>query len=72
MTDDQTLFSTLDFTDLRHQVSATGRLLARELLVRWRERRSGHTFIPNLGAIGPSDPAKRRTAKRNKGRSLAN
>lgn len=67
-----TLFSTLDFTDLRHQVTTTGRLLARELLVRFRERRSGQTFIPNLGALGHAERGLKRSAKRNKGRSLAN
>jgi hypothetical protein len=67
-----TLFSTLDFTDLRHQLTTSGRLLFRELMVRLRERRTGQVFIPNLGALGQTERGPKRAPKRNKGRSLAN
>jgi hypothetical protein len=67
-----TLFSTLDFQDLRNQLTVSTKLMFRELLVRFRERRLGRPFIPNLAAIGVDRPA-RRTPKRPKGgRSLAN
>jgi hypothetical protein len=67
-----TLFSTLDFTDLRSQVSVSAKLLFRELMVRWRERRTGQPFIPNLGMLGQPQRVMKRNVKRNKGRSLAN
>lgn len=67
-----TLFSTLDFADLRSQVVVSGKLLLRELLVRWRERRSGQPFIPNLAVLGQPQRPTKRGPKRTKGRTLAN
>ena len=66
-----TLFSTLDFTDLRQQVAVSTKLMLKELLVRFRERRLGQPFIPNLSVLGQKERAKR-PGKRNKGRTLAN
>jgi hypothetical protein len=67
-----TLFSTLDFRELRTQVAVSTKLMCKELLVRLRERRLGQPFIPNLGAIGFRERPVRRSPKRPKGRSLAN
>ena len=67
-----TLFSTLDFRELRAQVAVSTKLMCKELLVRLRERRLGQPFIPNLGAIGHRERPVRRSPKRPKGRSLAN
>lgn len=66
-----TLFSTLDFSDLRQQLAVSSKLMLRELLVRFRERRLGRPFIPNLSAIGHRELPKR-PPKRPRGRSLAN
>jgi C-8 sterol isomerase len=67
-----TLFSTLDLSDLRAQLAVSGKLMAKELLVRLRERRLGRSFIPNLGAIGHRERQPRKATKRPTGRSLAN
>jgi C-8 sterol isomerase len=67
-----TSFSTLDFRDLKNQLAVSGKLMCKELLVRLRERRLGRPFIPNLGALGPSESGPRRPNKRVKGRTLAN
>lgn len=67
-----TLFSTLDYGDLRSQLSVSTKLMFKELLVRFRERRLGRPFIPNLGALGTRDRPAKRATKRTKGRTLAN
>ena len=67
-----TAFSTLDFVDLRQQLAQSSKLVLKELLLRFRERRLSRPFIPNLGALGPQDAAPRRSSKRGKGRTLAN
>ena len=43
-----TLFSTLDTTDLAQQLGVSSRLMAKELLVYLEERRRGTPFTPNL------------------------
>jgi hypothetical protein len=67
-----TLFSTLDFADLRGQLSVSTKLLCKELLVRFRERRLGRPFIPNLGALSARERNPKRANKRTKGRALSN
>lgn len=67
-----TLFSTLDFYDLRAQLTTSTRLMFKEMLVRLRERRNGRPFIPNLGAVDQKARPAKPAQKRNKGRSLAN
>lgn len=66
-----TLVSTLDYRELVQQVRVSTKLMCKELLVRLRERRLGHPFIPNLSAIGQRT-SPRRPNKRTRGRSLAN
>lgn len=67
-----TAFSTLDFVDFRHQLALSSKLMFKELLVRFRERRLARPFIPNLSALGPREPSPKRSNKRGKGRTLAN
>jgi C-8 sterol isomerase len=66
-----TLFSTLDFRDLRNQLSISTKLMLKELLVRVREQRLGTPFIPNLSALAQRERTAKRP-KRTKGRTLAN
>ncbi len=66
-----TIFSTLDFADLRSTLWMSTKLMAREMLVRLRERRLGRPFVPNLSVLGKSSLEATR-GKRLKGRSLAN
>ena len=65
-----TLFSTLDFRDLRTQLGVSTKLMAKELLLRFQERRLGQPFTPNHEVLGRRDA--RKPAKRPRGRSLAN
>jgi C-8 sterol isomerase len=67
-----TVFSTLDFHDLKSQLGVSTKLMLKELLVRLRERRLGRPFIPNLSVLGHTERGPRRAAKRIKGRTLAN
>jgi ERG2 and Sigma1 receptor like protein len=67
-----TAFSTLDFVDLRQQLAQSSKLVFKELLLRFRERRLSRPFIPNLSALGPQETTSRRGPKRGKGRTLAN
>jgi C-8 sterol isomerase len=70
-----TAFSTLDFVDLKSQLVTSTKLMCKEMLLRFRERRLGRPFIPNLSALGtpgPKEPAPKRAPKRGKGRTLAN
>jgi C-8 sterol isomerase len=67
-----TIFSTLDFEDLKNQLLMSTKLMAKELLVRLRERRLSSPFVPNLSALGQHERLQKRTNKRNKGRTLAN
>lgn len=66
-----TLFSTLDFEDLKNQLLISGKLMCKELLVRLRERRLGRPFVPNLGVLGQHQRLQKQR-KRAKGRTLAN
>lgn len=66
-----TLFSTLDFSELGAQLFTSAKLMMREMMVRFRERRQ--PFIPNLGVVGQRELRLKRTPKRTKGgRDLAN
>jgi C-8 sterol isomerase len=46
-----TLFSTLDATDLRQQLTTSTKLMLTEGLTRLKELRRGETFQPNLAAL---------------------
>ena len=67
-----TVFSTLDYRELGRQLSTTTKLMLKEAFVRFRERRLGQPFIPNLSVLGPKERGAKRPPKRNKGRTLAN
>ncbi|MDB4974801.1 MAG: sterol isomerase [Myxococcaceae bacterium] len=67
-----TAFSTLDFVDLRSQVAISTKLMLKEMVVRFRERRLSRPFIPNLSALGQKELANKKANKRGKGRTLAN
>ncbi|HEY6877167.1 MAG TPA: ERG2 family protein [Polyangiales bacterium] len=67
-----TVFSTLDFEELKNQLVMSTKLMAKELLVRVREARLGRPFVPNLSALGQHERLQKRGGKRTKGRSLAN
>jgi C-8 sterol isomerase len=62
-----TLFSTLDLTDLSGQIGISTRLMAREALLKLRELRSGKPFTPNLSALEPAPqvPASKSRGKTN-------
>lgn len=64
-----TLFSTLDTTDLFQQLSVSARLMVKEALVCLDERKRGQTFRPNLEALDKKPGG--RKAKRN-GRANVN
>ncbi|HEX5659189.1 MAG TPA: ERG2 family protein [Polyangiales bacterium] len=66
-----TLFSTLDFEDLKNTLWMSTKLMAKEMLVRLRERRLSRPFVPNLSALGQHERLQKRN-KRTKGRTLAN
>jgi hypothetical protein len=66
-----TVFSTLDFEDLKNTLWMSTKLMAKEMLVRLRERRLGRPFVPNLSALGQHERLQKR-GKRSKGRTLAN
>jgi hypothetical protein len=66
-----TVFSTLDFEDLKNTLWMSSKLMAKELLVRLRERRLSRPFVPNLSALGQHERLQKRN-KRSKGRTLAN
>lgn len=66
-----TLFSTLDTTDLFQQLSVSTRLMVKEALVCLDERKRGFTFRPNLEALGKRSGPTGRRAKRN-GRANVN
>lgn len=67
-----TAFSTLDFSDLKNQLTVSTKLMCKELLVRLRERRQSRPFIPNLSALGDNERGPKRPNKRARGRTLAN
>jgi len=67
-----TAFSTLDFTDLRAQVAVSTKLMFRELLVRFRESRTGRPFIPNLSVLGQKEAPSKKATRRGKGRTFVN
>jgi C-8 sterol isomerase len=52
-----TLFSTLDLTDLRAQLGISAKLMLREGLTWLRERGRGRAFTPNLAALAPEPRA---------------
>lgn len=62
-----TLFSTLDMTDLVQQVGISSRLMLKEALLYFDERRRGAPFAPNLDALKSQAPGKRprRTGRAN-------
>jgi hypothetical protein len=66
-----TVFSTLDFEDLKNTLWMSTKLMAKEMLVRLRERRLSRPFVPNLSALGQHERLQKR-GKRAKGRTLAN
>lgn len=66
-----TVFSTLDFEDLKNTLWMSTKLMAKEMLVRLRERRLSRPFVPNLSALGQHERLQQR-GKRAKGRTLAN
>jgi C-8 sterol isomerase len=65
-----TLFSTLDTTDLFAQLGVSTRLMLKEALVTLDERKRGVTFQPNLAPLQAPPPAAKKT-KRN-GRANVN
>ncbi|MDB4987591.1 MAG: sterol isomerase, partial [Myxococcaceae bacterium] len=67
-----TAFSTLDFVDLKNQVAVSAKLMLKEMMVRFRERRLSRPFIPNLSALSQKELATKKASKRGKGRTLAN
>jgi C-8 sterol isomerase len=66
-----TLFSTLDTTDLFQQLGTSVRLMFKEALVCIDERKRGQTFRPNLDALKKKPSGGGRKAKRN-GRANVN
>ncbi|MET0284028.1 MAG: hypothetical protein ABW352_06145 [Polyangiales bacterium] len=66
-----TVFSTLDVEDLKNTLWTSTKLMAKEMLLRLRERRLGRPFVPNLSALGQHERLQKR-GKRAKGRTLAN
>lgn len=65
-----TLFSTLDTTDLFGQLAVSARLMLKEALVTLDERKRGVAFQPNLAPL-QTPPASTKKAKRN-GRANVN
>lgn len=51
-----TIFSTLDVTDLGRQLTVSTKLMAREAITWLDERRRGIAFKPNLAALRPAKP----------------
>ena len=49
-----TLFSTLDLTDLRQQIGISNKLMLKEAATWLKERGRGKTFQPNLAALKPA------------------
>jgi C-8 sterol isomerase len=66
-----TLFSTLDTTDLLQQLGVSARLMAKEALLYLDERKRGQAFRPNLEALNKKPTGPGRKAKRN-GRANVN
>jgi hypothetical protein len=66
-----TLFSTLDTTDLLQQLGVSARLMVKEALVCLDERKRGLAFRPNLEALKKKPTGGGRKAKRN-GRANVN
>ncbi len=61
-----TLFSTLDLTDLRQQLGISNKLMLKEALAWLKERRSGRRFEPDLSALKePKAPAASKGLGRN-------
>jgi C-8 sterol isomerase len=63
-----TLFSTLDTTDLVQQLGVSSRLMLKEVLLYLEERRRGAPFAPNLDALkreSPPGKRPRRTGRAN-------
>jgi C-8 sterol isomerase len=71
-----TLFSTLDVTDLRHQIGISNKLMLKEGLTWLKERASGKPFAPNLAALkpgmSPTDKARSKSNGRGNGRADLN
>jgi hypothetical protein len=67
-----TLFSTLDTTDLVQQLGISTKLMTKEALLWLKHKKSGKPFTPNLDALKRYEPAGSRKNKRQAGRADAN
>jgi C-8 sterol isomerase len=67
-----TLFSTLDVTDLRQQLGISTKLMLKEGATWLKERRSGQPFKPNLAALGPAREQATKPRSKTNGRANLN
>jgi hypothetical protein len=67
-----TLFSTLDTTDLVQQLGISARLMSKEALLWLKQKQTGGRFVPNLAALKRPDANGGAKTKRQAGRADAN
>jgi C-8 sterol isomerase len=67
-----TLFSTLDTTDLVQQLGISAKLMSKEALLWLKQKQSGGSFTPNLSALKQPEANGSKKSKQKAGRADAN